>query len=343
MNTDDFSVSPDCEIVSSRIVRATAAMVFTAWTDPNHLKNWWGPTGFTNTFHEFDLRVGGKWRFTMHGPDKGHYENECEFTHIEKPTAIAWKRHSKPLFQVVATFEEISDHDTRIVFRMIFDSPEACNKLKKFVVDKNQENFDRLENELIKMESIMANKQGKQLSAAAQTALIDLLKTRFDNNKTRHPHINWTNVEAKLKANIEKLWSLNEMERTGGEPDVVGHDKTTGDYIFYDCAAESPKGRRSVCFDREGLETRKEHPPQNNAMDMASAMGIEILSEENYRELQKLGAFDVKTSSWIQTPSAIRKLGGALFADRRYDKVFVYHNGAQSYYAARGFRGALKV
>ncbi len=159
----------------------------------------------------------------------------------------------------------------------------------------------------------------------------------------RHKDLEWTKVQARLEANPEKLWSLHEMERTGGEPDVVGHDDKTGEYIFYDCSAESPKGRRSVCYDREGQESRKEHRPENNAMDMAAAMGIELLTEEQYRELQKLGDFDLKTSSWVKTPPDIRKLGGALFCDRRYDHVFLYHNGAPSYYAARAFRGSLKV
>src|SRR5713101_7191232 len=159
----------------------------------------------------------------------------------------------------------------------------------------------------------------------------------------RHKGLEWAKAQAKLEVNAEKLWSLNEMERTGGEPDVVGHDKKTGEYIFYDCSSESPKGRRSVCYDREALEARKEHKPPDNAIDMAAAMGIEVLTEEQYRELQKLGEFDTKTQSWINTPSDIRKLGGALFCDRRYDRVFVYHNGAQSYYAGRGFRGALSV
>jgi hypothetical protein len=159
----------------------------------------------------------------------------------------------------------------------------------------------------------------------------------------RHKDIEWAKVQAKLEANTEKLWSLNEMERTGGKPDVVGHDKKTGEYIFYDCSAESPAGRRSVCYDREALEARKEHKPKNSAMDLAAAMGIEILTEEQYRELQQLGEFDAKTSSWVKTRSDIRKLGGALFCDRRYGHVFVYHNGAESYYAARGFRGSLRV
>ena len=160
---------------------------------------------------------------------------------------------------------------------------------------------------------------------------------------TRHQGLEWAKVQAKLEASAEKLWSLNEMERTGGEPDVVGHDKTTGDYIFNDCSAETPKGRSSVCYDREAQESRKEHRPKNNAIDMAAAMGVELLTEDQYRELQKLGNFDLKTSSWVSTPAAIRKLGGALFCDRRYDHVFLYHNGAQSYYAVRGFRGSLKV
>jgi hypothetical protein len=173
--------------------------------------------------------------------------------------------------------------------------------------------------------------------------ILRTVKARFEKNMNRHMGLAWAQVQAKLEANAEKLWSLNEMERTGGEPDVVGHDKKTGEYIFYDCSAESPKGRRSICYDREALESRKEHKPADNAMDMAAAMGIELLTEEQYREWQKLGDFDMKTSSWVKTPSAIRKLGGALFCDRRYDTVFVYHNGAESYYAARGFRGTLRV
>ncbi|HEU0201908.1 MAG TPA: DUF4256 domain-containing protein [Burkholderiaceae bacterium] len=173
--------------------------------------------------------------------------------------------------------------------------------------------------------------------------LLRTLEARFEKNMNRHKGLEWTEVRAKLEANTEKLWSLNEMERTGGEPDVVGHDKDTGEYIFCDCSAESPEGRRSVCYDREGLESRKEHRPEDNAIDMAAAMGIELLTEEQYRELQKLGSFDTKTSSWVRTPSDIRKLGGALFCDRRYGNVFVYHNGAQSYYGARAFRGSLRV
>lgn len=183
----------------------------------------------------------------------------------------------------------------------------------------------------------------KKLSPGQREELLKALKARFEKNMNRHKGLAWAKVEARLDANPEKLWSLHEMERTGGEPDVVGHDKKTGEYIFYDCSAESPKGRRSVCYDGEALEARKEFKPENNAMDMAAAMGIELLTEEQYRELQKLGEFDLKTSSWIVTPADIRKLGGALFGDRRYDTVFVYHNGAQSYYAARAFRGSLRV
>ena len=182
-----------------------------------------------------------------------------------------------------------------------------------------------------------------ELSVEQREELLNTLKKRFEKNRIRHKGLEWRNVQARLEANTQKLWSLYEMERTGGEPDVVGEDKNTGEFIFYDCAAESPKGRRSVCYDREGVESRKEHKPENNAMDMAAAMGIELLTEEQYRELQKLGSFDTKTSSWVQTPAAIRKLGGALFADFRYGHVFVYHNGAQSYYAARAFRGSLRV
>jgi hypothetical protein len=183
----------------------------------------------------------------------------------------------------------------------------------------------------------------KELSPEQREQLLRALKARFENNMNRHKGLEWAKVQAKLEANTEKLWSLNEMERTGGEPDVVGHDRKTGEYIFCDCSAESPKGRRSVCYDREGQEGRKAFKPEDNAVDMAAAMGIELLTEEQYRELQKLGNFDTKTSSWVKTPSDIRKLGGALFADRRYGKVFVYHNSAPSYYAARGFRGSLRV
>jgi hypothetical protein len=183
----------------------------------------------------------------------------------------------------------------------------------------------------------------KELSPEQREDLLRALKARFEKNMNRHKGLEWAIVQAKLEANTEKLWSLNEMERTGGEPDVVGHDKQAGEYIFYDCSAESPKGRRNVCYDREALESRKEHKPENNAIDMAAAMGIELLSEEQYRELQKLGNFDTTTSSWVKTPFDIRKLGGALFCDRRYDHVFVYHNGAPSYYAVRGFRGSLRV
>jgi hypothetical protein len=187
------------------------------------------------------------------------------------------------------------------------------------------------------------NSNKKDLSPAQREELLKALKARFEKNMNRHKGLEWAQVQAKLEAIAEKLWSLNEMERTGGEPDVVGHDKKTDEYIFYDCSAESPKGRRSVCYDREALESRKEHKPEDNAIDMAASMGIELLTEEQYRELQNLGNFDTKTSSWVKTPADIRKLGGALFCDRRYDTVFVYHNGAESYYAARAFRSSLRV
>ncbi|WDV08757.1 DUF4256 domain-containing protein [Lysinibacillus irui] len=183
----------------------------------------------------------------------------------------------------------------------------------------------------------------KELTHEQQEELIKTLKARFEKNIERHEGIDWASVQAKLDANLEKLWSLHEMEATGGEPDVVGYDAKTDEYIFYDCSAESPKGRRSVCYDREAWEARKNHKPENTAMDMAKDMGIELLTEEQYRELQQLGKFDLKTSSWVQTPENIRKLGGAIFCDRRYDTIFMYHNGAESYYAARGFRGSLRV
>lgn len=189
----------------------------------------------------------------------------------------------------------------------------------------------------------MTNKNKKQLSPEQRGELLDVLKARFEKNMNRHQNLEWAKVQAKLEANPEKLWSLSEMERTGGEPDVVGFDKEAGEYFFYDCSAESPKGRRSVCYDGEALESRKEHKPKTSAAEMAAEMGIELLTEEQYRELQTLGNFDAKTSSWVQTPSDIRNLGGALYCDRRYDKVFVYHNGAESYYAARAFRGSLRI
>lgn len=191
----------------------------------------------------------------------------------------------------------------------------------------------------------MKNIKGKkkELSRALCDELLKALEVRFEKNMNRHKGLEWAKVLARLEANFDKLWSLHEMEESGGEPDVVGYDKKTGEYIFHDCAAESPKGRRSVCYDREALDSRKEHKPANSAVDMAAAMGIELLTEEEYRALQKLGKFDMKTSSWVETPSDIRKLGGAIFCDRRYNTVFTYHNGAESYYAARGFRGSLKV
>ncbi|GAB3315690.1 DUF4256 domain-containing protein [Larkinella ripae] len=187
------------------------------------------------------------------------------------------------------------------------------------------------------------NNPEKELSLEQEQELLSTLKTRFEKNRNRHQGLEWANVQAKLEANTDKLWSLNEMERTGGEPDVVGQDEKTGEFLFYDCSAESPKGRRSVCYDAEGQESRKEYKPDDNAVDLAAAMGIELLTEEQYRALQQLGSFDAKTSSWLATPAPIRKLGGAIFGDFRYGQVFVYHNGAQSYYSARAFRGSLRV
>jgi hypothetical protein len=186
-------------------------------------------------------------------------------------------------------------------------------------------------------------KSKKEVSGKEREELLKVLKARFENNKNRHKGVDWDKVQAKLEKNANKLWSLNEMEATGGEPDVVGMDKKTGEYIFYDCSAESPKGRRSFCYDGDALASRKEHKPKNSAVDMAVSMGIELLSEEEYRELQKLGEFDSKTSSWLRTPAEVRELGGAIFGDYRFSRVFIYHNGAESYYAARGFRGSLRV
>ena len=191
------------------------------------------------------------------------------------------------------------------------------------------------------MNNIKSNK--KELSPKQREELFSALKDRFERDLNRHKGLDWVKVQTRLEANAEKLWSLQEMERTGGEPDVVGQDNKSGEYVFYDCSPETPKGRTSVCYDREGLESRKEHKPKNNAIDMAVAMGLELLTEEQYRELQKLGNFDTKTSSWVKTPSEIRKLGGALYCDRRYGRVFVGHNGAQSYYNARAFRGTLRI
>ena len=191
------------------------------------------------------------------------------------------------------------------------------------------------------MSNMKSNK--KELSEKQREELLRALRDRFEKNMSRHRGLEWAKVQARLEANAEKLWSLHEMEKTGGEPDVVGHDKKTGEYIFFDCSPESPKGRTSVCYDREGLESRKEHRPKTTAMDLAAAMGIELLTEEEYFEIQKLGEFDTKTSSWVKTPPDIRKLGGALYCDRRYGRVFVGHNGAQSYYSSRAFRGSLRV
>jgi hypothetical protein len=193
------------------------------------------------------------------------------------------------------------------------------------------------------MITTIMNNLKKELTPEQREELLGTLKTRFEKNMNRHKDLEWIKVQAKLEANTEKLWSINEMERTGGEPDVISHNKKTDEYLFCDCSVESPKGRRNVCYDREGLETRKSNIPKTNAIDMATAMGIELLTEEQYRELQKLGNFDTKTSSWVKTPSEIRKLGGAIFADRRYNNVFVYHNSAPSYYSARAFRGALWI
>lgn len=189
----------------------------------------------------------------------------------------------------------------------------------------------------------MSNERKKELSPEQSKELFGILKTRFEKNMNRRQNLEWAKIQAKLETHLEKLWSVGEMERTDGEPDVIGFDENAGEYIFCDCSAESPKGRRSVCYDREALEKRKEHKPENNAVEMAAELGIELLTEEQYRELQKLGDFDTKTSSWVKTPAEIRNLGGALFCDRRYGNVFTYHNGAESYYAARAFRGRLRV
>jgi len=189
----------------------------------------------------------------------------------------------------------------------------------------------------------VSTRDKKKLSPEQQEEFLKALKSRFDKNMKRHEGLEWAKVQAKLEASPDKMWSLHEMERTGGEPDVIGHDKKTGEYLFYDCSEESPKGRRSICYDHEALEARKEHKPKDSAVNMAAAIGIDLLTEEQYRDLQKLGQFDTKTSSWVKTPPEVRKLDGALFCDRRFNHVFLYHNGAESYYAARGFRGSLRV
>jgi hypothetical protein len=208
----------------------------------------------------------------------------------------------------------------------------------------NQRNDGFQHDTALKKETSMKSVETKnELSPGQREELLRTLKARFEKNMNRHKDLQWAKVQTKLEANPEKLWSLNEMERTGGDPDAIGHDKETGEYLFYDCSAESPKGRTSVCYDREGLESRKEHKPKNNAIDMAAAMGIELLTEEQYLELQRFGDFDTKTSSWVKTPADVRKLGGALYCERRYGRVFVGHNGAQSYYSARAFRGSLRV
>jgi Protein of unknown function (DUF4256) len=217
------------------------------------------------------------------------------------------------------------------------------NQQVSFYYKFNEYNLDTgiQQTKFTSLNNMQSNK--KELSVEQCSALISTLKARFEKHMNRHKGVDWAHVQAKLEANTEKMWSLYEMERTGGEPDVVGQDKKTGEYLFYDCSAESPKGRRSVCYDREGLESRKEHRPENNALDLAAAMGIELLTEEQYRELQQQGEFDTKTSSWVKTPADIRSLGGALFCDRRYGHVFVYHNGASSYYGVRAFRGLLRL
>jgi len=214
---------------------------------------------------------------------------------------------------------------------------DSCTTVKVIGVSSSRDTT------IEKETSMKGVERKKELSPEQGEELLKALKARFEKNLNRHKGLEWTKVKAKLEASAEQLWSLTEMERTGGEPDVVGFDKKTGEYIFYDCSAESPKGRRSLCYDRQALESRKEHKPKDNAMDIAAAMGVELLTEEQYRELQKFGKFDTKTSSWVKTPAEIRELGGAIFCDRRYDHVFVYHNGAESYYAARGFRGALRI
>jgi hypothetical protein len=240
--------------------------------------------------------------------------------------------------------------DLRIHLQSVREASRLCqaNSLRLFSYDGRYRLVDveRTSGSTIIFQEIARRRSRVNFMALTKKQREDILKTlkaRFEKNMHRHKGMDWANIQAKLEANAETLWSLQEMERTDGEPDVVSQDKKTGEYIFYDCAAESPKSRRSLCYDREALESRKEHKPKNNAVDLAAAMGIELLTEEQYRELQKLGEFDTKTSSWVKTPSKIRKLGGALFCDRRFDTIFTYHNGAESYYAGRGFRGWVKV
>ena len=221
----------------------------------------------------------------------------------------------------------------------------TCNHSRLQFIRRDDEIFGGQDSGFCgKKEQCMNTAKSKKVLPSEQyDELIRALKCRFEENMLRHKGLHWSKIEARLEADPAKLWSLNEMERTGGEPDVVGHDKKTGEFVFFDCSPETPKGRTSVCYDREGLESRKEHKPANNAIDMAAAMGIELLTEEQYRELQTLGEFDTKTSSWLRTPEDVRMLGGAIFGDRRFGRVFVYHNGAQSYYGVRGFRGLVRV
>jgi hypothetical protein len=298
----------------------------------------------------FSVALGHECRLKIHaGQSKLTRFRESVLREIQPDSKIVIERVVRPWYKLTVTLTARGDQ-THLGWVQEFESPEVAATMRPLSESANEQNLDRLEALLASERDNLKNtnnmnSKNKDLSPEHREEVLSELKARFEENMNRHKGLEWAKVQAKLeaKANTKKLWSLSEMERTGGEPDVVGFDKKSGEYIFYDCSAESPKGRRSLCYDREALESRKEHKPKNNAIDMAAAMGIELLTEEQYRELQKLGNFDTKTSSWITTPSEIRKLGGAIFADYRFGRVFVYHNGAESYYAARAFRGSLRV
>jgi uncharacterized protein YndB with AHSA1/START domain len=352
-------------VAVERLISASPRAIFAAFENADRLAQWWGPAGFTNTFEHFEFTPGGRWIYAMHGPDGRDYPNECIFSEIEPGIRIVIDHVVLPRYTLTITLTP-DGGKTLLTWKQIFENTAVVTSMRSFLVNANNENLDRLEavlaepvarrqlefsrgfqpTERIKKASVTqrrSNIMKRELLPEDREELLNELKTRFEENMARHKGLEWANVLARLEADPAKLWPLSEMERTGGEPDVVGFDATTGEYIFYDCSAESPKGRRSLCYDRMAWESRKEHKPANDAVSMAAARGIDILTEEQYRELQTLGEFDLKTSSWVKTPAEVRDLGGAIFCDRRFGRIFTYHNGAESYYAARGFRSSLRI